>query len=202
MHHGGIVPGGCAYALDVLCQNTSFTAQLRTAAHGARRAACSEGKTRLSAPEPAWSTDICPGLPHAGPMHDRRQGEPAHHILRVQWCRARNPGAGRRCHELRSRRGVAGWSAVPLTGSMPKRQDQRWARHRLGAWPARTGVPGAAPARREGGETAGLQGRGWVLCFCVFLRLPKNQLVPGDGFQLAAKGCGIRNKGPKSSTLQ
>ena len=30
MHHGGIVPGGCAYALDVLCQNTSFTAQLRT----------------------------------------------------------------------------------------------------------------------------------------------------------------------------
>ena len=92
--------------------------------------------------------------------------------------------------------------AVPLTGSMPKRQDQRWARHRLGAWPARTGVPGAAPARREGGETAGLQGRGWVLCFCVFLRLPKNQLVPGDGFQLAAKGCGIRNKGQKNSTLQ
>ena len=75
----------------------------------------------------------------------------------------------------------------------------RW--HRLGVWPARTGVPGA-PARREGGETAGLQGMGWVLCFCVFGWLPKNQLVPGDGFQLAAKGCGIRNKGQTNSTLQ
>ena len=198
MHHGGIVPGGCAYALDVLCQNTSFTAQLRTERGGLRAPRGkrgSQGRSRRGAQISAQGF-------HAGPMHDRRQGEPAHHILRVQWCRARNPGAGRRCHELRSRRGVAGWSAVPLTGSMPKRQDQRWARHRLGAWPARTGVPGAAPARREGGETAGLQGRGWVLCFCVFLRLPKNQLVPGDGFQLAAKGCGIRNKGPKSSTLQ
>ena len=30
MHHGGIVPGGCVYALDVLCQNTRFTARLRT----------------------------------------------------------------------------------------------------------------------------------------------------------------------------
>ena len=36
MHHGGIVPGGCAYALDVLCQNTSFTAQLRTERGGLR----------------------------------------------------------------------------------------------------------------------------------------------------------------------
>ena len=96
-----------------------------TAAHGAPQAAGTAGKTRLRAPEPAWSTHISPGLARAGPMHDRRPVEPANHVLHVQCCSARVPGAGQRCHELRSRRGDAGWCAVPLTGSLPERQDQR-----------------------------------------------------------------------------
>ena len=52
MHHGGIVPGGCAYALDVLCQNTSFTAQLRTERGGLRAPRGkrgSEGRSRRGA---------------------------------------------------------------------------------------------------------------------------------------------------------
>lgn len=96
-----------------------------TAAHGAPQVGCTAGKTRLRAPLPAWSTHISPGLARAGPMHDRRPVEPDNHVLHVQCCCARVPGAGRRCHELRSRRGDAGRCAVPLTGSLPERQDQR-----------------------------------------------------------------------------
>ena len=48
MHHGGIVPGGCEYALNVLCQNTSFTAQLRTERGGLRAPRGKRGSQRRS----------------------------------------------------------------------------------------------------------------------------------------------------------
>ena len=108
-------------------------------------------------------------------MHDRRQGEPAHHILRVQWCRARNPGAGRRCHELRSRRGVAGWSAVPLT------EHAETARPavdtaQVGCLACTHRRPGRRPRPPRGGRDCRIAREGMGVVFLCFWLAPKKSI--------------------------